>query len=108
MGIYIVSWRMGLVDNVNCTGDVICLPHYPYKTVQVSGTFNGATVHIMGCNDIGKNEWCLLEDTEDGAALSIADDKLKTLSQNPMFIRPEMVDGDSSTAVTVTLMCRRD
>ena len=99
---------MGLIDNVNCDGGIISLPHYPYKTVQVSGTFNGATVHLMGCNDPGKNDWCLLEDTEDGAALSLGDDAIKTVSQNPMFIRPSMVGGDSSTDVRVILMCRRD
>lgn len=73
------------------------------KTVQVSGTFNSATVVIQGSND-GSN-WLTLVDGFNGA-LSFTVAGMATIHERPRFIRPS-VSGGSSPSVTVTIQAAR-
>lgn len=82
---------------------------YADKTCHVFGTFGGATVSIRGSSDKrggtdpDNAAWEGIT-SKDGDALSaIAASKLVVFSENPSFISPTIVDGDGTTAITITL-----
>ncbi len=89
-------------------GDV-CLPvHYHShadRSVQVVGTFGvGGTMVVEGSLD--ETNFATLNDPQ-GVALSITSAKVKAVSEMTTVIRPRISAGDGSTAITVTLICRR-
>lgn len=69
-------------------------------TVQVFGTFGaGGSVQMEGSNDGGTN-WAII-----GSAITAAG--LVRLAAAPKHIRPNVTNGDGSTALTVLAFARR-
>lgn len=78
---------------------------YPDKTVQVTGTFDSATVTMQGSND-GASFFTLKDAQGNDVALSSGGATAASLIENPQYIRPLVSGGGGSTALTVTLVGR--
>lgn len=96
-GIRKVIWEtMGNAD----TGSAVSIADYPDKTVDIQGTFGGATVVIQGSND-GTN-YTTLTDTTDTALSFTAASGPKVILENPLFLRAS-TSGGTGTDVDVIL-----
>ncbi len=87
------------------TGEPVEAPAYGDRTIQVEGTFGaGGNAQIQGSND-GVN-WRALNDPQ-GTVLDITAAKIEVLRDNPRCVRPNITAGDGTTAIAVTMYCRR-
>jgi hypothetical protein len=66
------------------TGGAVDISRFPDRTVQVSGTFGGATLTVEGSND--NVTWFTLTN-QAGDALSFTAAGLELIAQNPKYIR---------------------
>lgn len=82
------------------TGAPLTNTSFSDRSVQVTGTFNAATVSIEGSND-GTN-YTVLTDTA-GVALTFTATGIKQVLQVTRYIRPSVAAG-TATALTVTLL----
>ena len=81
-------------------GESIILTRFNDRTVQVGGTFGvGGTVVFMGSND--GVQWDAMRDVFN-ATISATANKIVTLTEVPVYIRPE-VTGDGTTSIDVTV-----
>lgn len=99
--IALTSWS-GVAAGDSCTP--IRLGVYSDRTVQVEGTFGGATVAIQGSND--DVHYHTLTDPQ-GNALSFSAGGLETVMELPYFLKPTVSAGDGTTNLTITLSGRR-
>lgn len=95
---WVASWTVGNADD-GAPCEMIMASD---KSVQVEGTFGGATVVIQGSND-GTN-WRTLSDPSN-AALSFAAAGLEAIQEHTRYIRP-LSSGGTGTSVTVTIFMR--
>lgn len=82
-------------------GQPITLTRYSDRTIQITGTFGlGGTVVLKGSNN-GVD----YDDMRDvfGNVISATGPKLITLTEVPIYVRPEVTAGDINTDVTVTV-----
>lgn len=93
-----VTWALGSAD----TGTPVQMTDYSDRSVQVEGTFGGATVTIQGSND-GVN-WETLRDPL-GNGLGFTAGGLKQVLEMTVFIRPQS-NGGTASAINVTMACR--
>ena len=99
----LVAWTP--LTNVNTGGDAWENRAFGDVTVQVSGTFGGATVLIEGSND--NVSWFTLNDPQ-GNALSVATSgKIEVVLEAPRYMRPTSSGGGATTSLSVYLMARR-
>ena len=81
-------------------GEPIILTRFNDRTVQVGGTFGvGGSVTFTGSND--GVQWDTIRDVFN-VAISATSNKLITLTEVPVYIRPE-VTGDGDTSITCTV-----
>ena len=79
---------------------------YPDKTVHISGTFAGATVTIEGTNELSAAPQPLADAF--GVQLSgIASPTVRTITDNPQWIRPMLVGGSGTTSITIRVVANR-
>lgn len=75
------------------------------RTVQISGTFGAAgSVNFEGSNDAVS--WFILTDPQ-GTAITKTAAALEVIEEGPRYMRPNVTNGDGTTAITVTLWARR-
>lgn len=74
------------------------------RTVQMFGTWGGATVAMQGTVEDTPTNWMPLTDVQ-GNALQATDDCLETITELVRHIRPA-VTGGTGTSVTVMLLMR--
>lgn len=82
-------------------GEPIALTRYSDRTVQVTGTPGaGGTLVIRGSND-----GLTYDDMRDvfGNTISATGSKLITLTEVPIWIRPEVTGGDGTTSFNVAV-----
>lgn len=96
----VVGWIALSTDD---SGKPVEMPTHSDRSVQVDGTFAGATVLIEGSND-GMNYYTLTD--PQGSPLSISTGKLKQILEVTRFIRPR-VSGGGGTDINVTLLVVR-
>lgn len=77
-------------------------PGWADRSVQVSGSFGGATVNIQGSND-GANYYTLNDPFSDPLTFTI--EGLRAITELVNYIRPAVVGG-AGTSITVTLLMR--
>ncbi len=80
-----------------------------YKTVSVTGAFGSATVTIQGSNATTEStatDWATLNDIN-GSALTFTADRMETIAENPMWIRPVASGATGGTSVDVIMISTR-
>jgi hypothetical protein len=80
---------------------------FPDKTVSVGGVFGaGATVSIMGSND-GVTYVKLNDSRGEGNPLDFltaGGNDMRTILENPFYIRVDLAGGDGTTALSVAVL----
>lgn len=94
------SWALTDGDD----GDPLEFTDYADRTVQVNGTFGGATVVIEGSLD-GTNYHTLTDPV--GNELSFTSADMATVMECVQYLRPR-VSGGSGVSVSVYLLTRRE
>lgn len=87
----------------NDTGEPLGASQYTDRSVQVSGTFGGASVRIEGSND--GSTWAVLTDPQ-GNDLLLTGAKIEMVTEATLHIRPVVVGGDGTTSLTVNLLVK--
>lgn len=77
---------------------------YADRSVQVSGTFGGASVDIEGSND-GSN-WSTLNDPQGNALTFSGGSRIEAILELSRYIRPKVTGGDGTTAILVSMLVR--
>lgn len=85
-------------------GEPVRLAVYSDRSIQLSGTFGGASVTIGGSND--GITYHALTDTS-GTALTLTSACLKQIVELPVYLKPRVFGGDGTTNLTVVLAGRR-
>jgi hypothetical protein len=93
------SWTMGGAD----TGVQVALTDWYDRSIQIAGTFGGATVTIQGSND-GVN-WSTMRDPA-SVALTFTAADIKQLLEMALYIRP-ITTGGTGSALVVTMAGRQ-
>lgn len=99
---YIAKWaNLAQGDD----GEPVSFSQYADKTAQVSGVFGlNGVLRIEGTNDGGQH-WDVLTDPQ-GNPLDFASQKIKLVSEAPAMVRPRIVGGDGTTALTLNLIMK--
>lgn len=84
-------------------GDAVCLAQYSDRSVQIDGTFGGATVVLEGSND-GVTYFTLTDPQT--TAISKTAAALEAVSELTLYIRPR-TSGGTGSSVKVTLIARK-
>ena len=85
-------------------GQPITLARFNDKTVQISGTFGvGGTVEMEGSLDGAI--WTRLKDVFN-VSLSATSEKLFTITEVPVYMRPVVTAGDANTDILVSILVR--
>ena len=95
------AWTLTSSDTEGASIDA---HEYGDRTVQIAGTFDGATVVLQGSND-GTN-WFSLTDPQ-GNAISKTTAAMETVMEVPLYTRGTSSGGGASQSVTISLFCRR-
>jgi len=93
-----------LLTTTNTTGDAFACAAFSDRTIQVYGTFGGATITIQGSLD-GTN-WATVNDQSDNA-LTFTTARMDSVQQLTRFIRPLLSGGDGTTSLNVRLCAKR-
>lgn len=101
LDVAVTTWAGLAADD---DGEPVRLAVYSDRSIQVAGTFGGASVTIGGSND-GVNYHALTG--ADGLPLMLTAAALKQIVELPIFIKPRVFGGDGSTSLTITLAGRR-
>lgn len=97
----LVTWTP--LTNANNVGVEVAYEDYADRTVQMFGTFGGATVVLQGSCD-GGTTWATLTDPQ-GNAISTSAALLEAVQEAVPLIRPSL-SGGAGTSVTVILFVR--
>ena len=85
-----------------CVG--IARPEYSDRSIQVIGTFGGASVALHGSNDGGDTYAALNDPT--GTAIAITSAKIKAVLENTEYIKPVATSG-SGQELTIVVVCKK-
>ena len=87
------------------------VPHsalnFPERSVQVVGKEWGARGKLVIEGSLDGKHYAVLNDAQ-GVDLEFTADGLRTIAEAVLFVRPRVIGGDETTALTVTLMVRRN
>ena len=83
----------------------IKIARYSDRSVQVSGTYSGATVAIQGTCEEDTNYATMTVDGTTELTFS-SGVKSKFIMEATAYTKPVVTAGDGSTSVTITFMCR--
>lgn len=98
----LVTW--GTLANGD-TGAPVDLPAHPDRTVHILGTFGvGGSVTLEGSN--AGVTYTALTDASSTAITKTAA-AIETVLEVPKYTRPNVTAGDGTTALLVTMYCRR-
>lgn len=101
LDVAVTTWSALLAGD---DGEPVRLAVFSDRSVQIAGTFGGASVTIGGSND--GITYHALTDTG-GGSLSVAAACLKQIVELPVWIKPRVFGGDGTTNLTVTMAGRR-
>ena len=85
-------------------GQAVRLAVYSDRSIQVAGSFGGATVTIAGSND--GETYHALTDTG-GNPLTLTAGALKQIVELPVFLKPRVFGGNGTTNLKVVLSGRK-
>ena len=75
------------------------------RNIQLSGTFDGATVAIQGSNT--GSDWVTLTTMAGDSLGALAVACVKMVQENTLHLRPVVTGGTANTSITVTQIARR-
>lgn len=101
LDVAVTTWD-GLLANDD--GEPVRLAVYSDRSIQVVGTFGGASVTIGGSND-GVNYVALTDTAGNPLTLSVAG--LKQIVELPVFLKPRVFGGSGATNLKVVLSGRK-
>ena len=88
------------------TGQPVDWAGHADRSVQVKGTFGGASVAIEGSNDADPpTNWNVLTDPQ-GTALNMAAASIEMITEDTCWVRPNITGGAGAT-ITVQMLLRR-
>lgn len=98
-----VEWTTTTADG---TGDSVTLPGQADRSVQFTGSFNGASITMQGSNVIspGVNDWFTLTDLV-GDPITLTAVGGRAISENTLHVRP-VLTGGTAASVVVSLLNR--
>jgi len=96
-----VKW--GALQVTGDTGTPFACPNYPTQSVQVVGTFGGATVTIQGSNMIDDPTYATVNDGV-GTALTFTSAGIKKIMENTYWVRPIISGAGADTNLDVYLL----
>jgi hypothetical protein len=103
-GVVVGNWT-GLTKTTDDSGEVVELPNFADRSVQVVGTFGaGGSLRIEGSID-GTN-YATLTDPQ-GNALDITAAKIEAISEATRYIRPRVTAGDVTTSLAVHILFKK-
>jgi len=85
------------------TGAPFACPNYADKSIQVVGTFGGATVTIQGSNMIDSPTYATLNDITE-MPLTITSAGIKQILENTYWVRPIISGAGATTNLDVYLL----
>lgn len=108
--VFCIQWELAEGD----TAQPLFIPYSPDKSVQVFGTWGGATVDFMGTNDprvitnLGSQAEDILKDTDKTDVSFAASDEgaIKQVVENVLAVYPKITGGDGTTSLTVSIVSR--
>lgn len=88
-------------------GVTLAIPRHADKSVHVKGNLDGGLVSIKGCNFEDGSQFDTLADAfNDLLDVNAAAKKIRTIIDNPLFIRPEAGGGGGAMGAIVALVVR--
>lgn len=96
---WLITWA-SIGDSDTCTA--VAMPEGNEKSVQISGTFNSATIVFQGSNN--GSDYATLTDPQ-GNAISKTAAAIEAVSEHTRYIKPA-TSGGTSSAVTVTVLVK--
>lgn len=99
---FLYTWSA--LTSTNADGSAITAHEYGDRCMQITGTFDSATVVLQGSND-GTN-WVTLTDPQ-GNSISKTAAALEQVMEIPRYTRVSTSGGAGSQNLVVTLFCRR-
>jgi len=97
----VTTWASMQADD---DGEPVRLAVFSDRSIQVAGTFGGASVTIGGSND-GVTYHALSDPKGDALTLTAA--ALHQIVELPIWIKPRIFGGDGTTDLTVIMAGRR-
>lgn len=105
-GVTVVKWE-GLGKGGSDVGKEYACPNFPTKSVQVVGTFGGATVALQGSNMPSSPIFAAL--TSDGTnAISLTSAGINKVNENTYWVRPVATNLGATTDIDVYLICVKE
>ena len=101
LDVAVTTWDGLLADD---DGEPVRLAVYSDRSIQVTGTFGGASVTIGGSND--GVTYHALNDPQ-GNTLALTSASLRQIVELPVFLKPRVFGGDGTTNLQVILAGRR-
>ncbi len=95
-----VFWET--LTNVNTEGAPYKRTGHADRSVQVSGTFNGATCSIVGSND--GTTYFNLTDPQGNAITFTSADRMEQIMEVCLYIKPLLTGAGASTDLDVTII----
>jgi hypothetical protein len=103
--IVLYTWNL---TTANVDGVPVAVPEWADCTVQaVASNWGGATLTWQGANVNADANFDSLSNAADGAAAQWTADGVKTIIENPLFMRPKLTTAGTGAIVSVTLLKRR-
>ena len=97
----VTTWANLLADD---DGEPVRLAVYSDRSIQVAGTFGGASVTIGGSND--GETYHALHDTS-GNVMTLTEGKLQQIVELPIYLKPRIFGGDGTTLLKVVMSGRK-
>ena len=80
--------------------------YYPLRSVQIAGTFSGASVLLEGSNDLtNPTNWNTLRNAH-GDLLQVSGPSLSMTDDTPLWTRARIEGGDDLTHITIHLLAQ--
>lgn len=106
-GPHLVTWVWSGLTQADAAGEPVAkmFGQYVDRSVQIQGTFDGATAIVEGSND-GTNYHPLTD--PQGNAISKTSAALEQITEMTLFMRPRVTGAGASTNLEFTLATRKE
>lgn len=99
----LVTWE-GIQNGDDCAA-FIDFSEYDDRTMQVTGTLDGATVAMTG--SVNGSDFGTVNDQFGTAMSAIGDEKPRAISEYVYALKPVITGGGASTDITIQILAKR-